>query len=220
MTANLPLPSIDDDPRRPSPRSRTNQVRMVPGLGCPGNYRDVFPIDRVGAKLPAQHAFGQMRPGEDDETACELVEPMHFPHQRQLSRRLPQPLGDGLADPIFECRRQAAADGLPSQFVGMANRVDARRLLHNDHVLVEVADDQVFGKRFREAFCSTQHCDDITGLQASGRVEAQLVIDFHASPRDDLPDFPPRLPRHHMPEHGGERRADLFRRNRKWVHRA
>ena len=77
----------------------------------------------------------------------------------------------------------------------MADGVDARRLFDDDDMLVQMADDQVFGECLGQPFGPAEHFDGVARLEPPGGVEAQLAVDLHAPAVDNLLDLPPRLPR-------------------------
>src|SRR4051794_13682790 len=105
-------------------------------------------------KLLAESAFSSNGAGEDEQATCVLVEAMDDAHTRQ--RPLVQTVfntGEVLGDKLFKRGRECLAFGVPGAFGGMANGIEAARLLDDDKVFVMVAyADVIIVTRCRQRF--------------------------------------------------------------------
>src|SRR5579875_305685 len=124
-----------------------HQPRFDPSLfGPAAHYAAVDPFDRVGAELPTEMAFGLDRPCKHHQTARVFIEPMHGTHFCLLGAlTLPCSLRQQPWQQIGQSRWQEtlAARAKLGCFLGMAHGRQPCRLVHNDNVLVGIADDRL-----------------------------------------------------------------------------
>ncbi len=85
-------------------------------------------------------------------------------------------LRDELRCQVFQCRRQCLAARVPVALRRMAHGGDAGRLLDDDEMLIEMADNKgLIGARFRRR--SRQQFDGFAFFEAARGIETQLAVD-------------------------------------------
>ena len=182
---------------------------------------EVDPGEAVRTKLQSQFALGIDRAGEHHQAAGLTVKTVHRPQspQRPLAlRRLFRVWLPGRAPPaptfaavddagqyFIERRLQLLAAAGPVPLFGMPQRGHSSRLFHDDQVLVEIADLDVFlggGRRRGKG----QQPDHFSLFQSPPLVETEIAVDLDMAARKQMPDAAPRLSR--LP--GAQQREDGF----------
>ena len=192
-----------------------NQVRAERlGAQDARHDRQVAADDRVFAELQAEGALRQHRPREDDQPARFLVEPVNDPQPRDVAGFAAELVGDGPLRQVLERGVEFAPLLGPLQFRRVPHGVYARRLLHDDDVLVQVPDDEPFRVRGpRERLGVFEQDDGFVLLEAAGLVGADRVADLDAAGGDELAHVVPRRPAEPRPQHLREREPGFLGRD-------
>ena len=152
----------------------------------PGDQRQIPPRHGVQLELQAQAAFGVGTPGEDEQPARLLVEPVDDAQRRQRAGPDVEPAGDGEGGEVLQGRHEFLALLRPLQLRRVPHAVDPGRLLDDDDVAVEVPHDEALGVgllgqrlRLREQF------DEFALLEPAGLVGADVAVDADAARLDE-----------------------------------
>lgn len=118
--------------------------------------------------------------------------------------------GDRLRHEFVERRLELTAPRRPAGLLVMPRRGDTRRLLDDDHVVVEVHDPDVVGPRGSRRR-DVEDLHHVALLQAAGGIGAQVAVDEHVASPHELLHVRPARRREPIPEERGDRAAGLRR---------
>lgn len=196
--------------QRRAPAAAVAPVRDQSGADRPrrqvaGDDREVAPHDRVVPELRPEFPFRQGRPGEADEPARLLVEPVDDPQERQPLGRPVQPVGDGPLGQVLQGRVEPPPLLGPLPLLRVADGVHPRRLLDHDDMVVEVPDHEPFGVGGPgEGLRLAEQLDHLALLEPPGVVGADRVADLDPAGGDELLDLAPGRPTEPGPEDLGQ----------------
>jgi hypothetical protein len=174
-------------------------------------------------ELTPQFPLSQRAACKNDQAACLFVQTVYDPQARQFMEFFAESRRDGPLHPILERGSQLTSGLLPVKFGRVSHRVQARRLFHDDDMLVQVADIQGVVERFGQRFGMTPKTNRIAFFDPSSRIEAQFIIKSHMSADDESTRVGPTATWQVPTQDGRQRQPRLFRRDSplvvmRWYH--
>jgi adenylosuccinate synthase len=191
------------------------------GFHAADHQSQIAAVGGMESKLLGKNPACRHRAGEDYQAARFTIDSMHGPDRTGASRGLAAadplaafcPAGQKSADHIgqhlVQRRLHLSPASRPGRLFMVARRSDARGLVDDHDILIEV-DDPYILRPGRRGGGVVEYFHHVARFEPPGRVGAEIAMNGHVSRPHELLDGGPACPLQTAAKVGGERLPDVF----------
>jgi len=135
--------------------------------------------------LVGEDPFGRHCAGKHNEPACLAINPVYGPHRRTATRFLAvlstpcsQITGNCYGHHLVERGLHLPTAGRPRLLLAVPRCCHTRRLLHDNHGVIQMHNPQGFGFGRRNS-SDVEHLDHFPILKPSGHIGADIAVNHH-----------------------------------------